>query len=281
MRKRINLIPNVITAFGLCCGLFSIFLINMTGPGEVTRHLLFLTSLILLIAALADLLDGAVARAMHVETEFGGFFDSMSDAVTFGVAPPVIVLKSLSLPSGSDLSYLLTAAAMVFSLCGILRLVRYNVSSLHVAEKIELLEAHRKHFTGLPIPAAAAALVSSNLFLMSEEGQNWVYIKEEFKAWILFVQMIVLGYFMVSRWKFLSLKSLNIKINSFQKIFFSVLIIVFVIFYGFIQHFSLTFLLISWSYVVIAWVLAIVRRLSGKKSLEEFEPDSEDEIEIQ
>ena len=113
--KKIYLLPNVVTAFGLCCGLFVIFKMTMTGIGEVNRELLVLTTGLLLLAAFADLLDGALARVMKVESEFGGLFDSLADAINFGVAPSIIVLKTMSLPSGSEITYLLTMAAMVYS----------------------------------------------------------------------------------------------------------------------------------------------------------------------
>src|SRR4029079_12520558 len=120
--------PNIITAFGLSCGLFVIFKMTMTPLGEATYAVLSATAGILLLAAFADLLDGAVARAMKAESEFGGLFDSMADAVNFGVAPSIIVLKSLSISPGIELSYLLTTAAMVYTVCGVLRLVRFSVN---------------------------------------------------------------------------------------------------------------------------------------------------------
>lgn len=278
MKRRVNLLPNLVTAFGLCCGLFAIFKMNMVGAGEVTQEVLTITTAILLLAAFADLLDGALARAMKVESSFGGLFDCMADSVNFGVAPSVIVLKTLSVPSGTEWSYLITAAAMVFSACGVLRLVRFSVASQQAAEDISLLEAHNKNFTGLPIPAAAAALISANLFLVSEELNGWIGITREAHLLTLFSLMIILGYFMISRWKFPSLKTLHIRIRSFQQVFFLVLFTVFVIFYGLIQHFSLVFVAVSWGYVIIAWILSIIRLISGKKSktLEDFEPEEEE-----
>lgn len=112
-KRRVFLLPNVITAFGLSCGLFVIFKMSMTGIGEATPQLLTATAGILLLAAFADLLDGAVARAMKAESEFGGLFDSLADAITFGVGPSVIVLKSLSIPPGTEHSFLITTAAII------------------------------------------------------------------------------------------------------------------------------------------------------------------------
>lgn len=280
MKKKVNFLPNVITAFGLCCGLFVIFKMSMTPVGEATPELLLITAQILILAAFADLLDGAVARAIKAESPFGGQFDSMADAVTFGVAPAVIVLKSLSITPGTDLSFFLTAGAMVYTVCGILRLVRFNLNKDSIADNLELMEASKKNFTGLPIPAAASAIISGNLFLASNEFSHLISINHETKAWLLFAQFIVIGYFMVSRWKFPSLKKLHIKINSFRRVFLVVLFTVFVIFYGVIQHFNLVFVIVSWGYILVALILSLIRLISGKKSktLEDFEPAADDDL---
>lgn len=279
MKKKIYLLPNIITAFGLSCGLFVIFKMNMTPPGEATYQVIAGATGILILAAFADLLDGALARAMKAESEFGGLFDSLADAVTFGVGPSVIILKSLSVMSGTELSYLLTTSAMIYSVCGVLRLVRFNMTNQQIKGDQDLVDANKKNFTGLPIPAAAAAAVSANLFLVSDEFREMVSISEEARAWILFFQMIILGYFMVSHWKFPSLKSLQIRVASFQLVFMTVISAVF-IFYGLLHHFALVFFGISWAYVVIAWILSLIRLISGKKSktLEDFEPEP-DELE--
>jgi len=278
MKKKVLFLPNVITAFGLCCGLFVIFKMSMTPAGEVTKELLARVTGILLLAAFADLLDGALARAMKAESDFGGIFDSMADAITFGVAPSVIVLKTLAVPAGTELSYIMSTAAMVFSVCGVLRLVRFTVTNYQTAQDKILADAHKKNFTGLPIPAAAAALISSNLFLISEELNALFSITQETRCWVLFFQMIILGYFMVSRWKFLSLKTLHIRVTSFSQVFFIVLFTVFVVFYGLMQHFSIVFVSVAWGYVIVAWILSIVRLISGKKlkKLEDFDPEPDD-----
>lgn len=274
--KKIYLLPNVITAFALTCGLFVIFKINMTGVGEANQEVLTATAGILLLAAFADLLDGAVARAMKAESEFGGLFDSLADAITFGVAPSVIILKSFSILPGTELSYFLTSAAMIYSVCGVLRLARYNANIIRIKEGL-IVDLDKKHFTGLPIPAAAAAAVSANLFFASDEFNHFFAISGATRTWIILFMMIVLGYFMVSRWKFPSLKTLHIKVSSFRQVFFIVIFAVF-IFYGILHHFPLAFFGISWTYVIIAWILSIVRLISGKKSktLEEFEPEPDD-----
>src|SRR5271168_3017161 len=117
--KQVYLIPNIITAFGLACGLFVIFKVNMVEPGSGTYQVLHASTLLLLVAAFADLLDGAVARVIRAESEFGFMFDSLADAISFGVAPSVLLLKSLSLEQGTGLSFFAMLGALLFSICGV------------------------------------------------------------------------------------------------------------------------------------------------------------------
>lgn len=275
--KKIYLLPNVVTAFSLSCGLFVIFKINMISPGEATLQILTSTAGILLLAVFADLLDGTIARVIKAESDFGGLFDSMADSITFGVAPSVIILKTFSIQPGTELSFLLTMSAMVYSVCGVLRLVRFNIASQSAKGDLEQTAANKKHFTGLPIPAAAAAAVSTNLFLMSDEFSSYIFLSEKSLAWILIGVMSMLGYFMVSRWKFPSLKSLNLRVASFQVVFITVLAAV-IIFYGILHHFAVIFFLVSWLYIIIAWILSLIRLITGNKSktLEDFEPEPDD-----
>src|SRR5271155_1893291 len=153
--KKVRLIPNMITAFALSCGLFAIFKVNMVESGPALFPILTICALLLLAAAFADLLDGAVARAMRAESEFGLVFDSLADAVSFGVAPSVLLLKSLSLAPGTGLSFFAVVGAMIYSICGILRLVRFSVRTTQAKGNAEEEAAQKKNFTGLPIPAAA------------------------------------------------------------------------------------------------------------------------------
>lgn len=274
--KKIHLLPNVITAFGLSCGLFVIFRMTLLPVGGVDEQILTSIAGIMLLAALADLLDGAVARAMKAESEFGGLFDSLADAITFGVAPSVIALKSLSIVQGAELWFMTTAAAMIYSVCGVLRLVRFGVQASIAKDASDQIDQN-KNFTGLPIPAAAAAAVSAVLLLYSDIMMWLLPMSEYTRAWILGLMLIVLGYFMVSRWKFPSLKKLHVRVSSFQIVFLTVLGAVF-FFYGILNFFPIVFFVCSWLYLIVSWVLSIIRVISGRKSktLEDFEPDPDE-----
>ncbi len=277
MKKKVHLLPNALTAFGLTCGLFVIFRMNMVTPGALEQTVLIKTAAILLLAGFLDLLDGFVARVMKAESTFGGIFDSTADAITFGVTPSVIVLKTLSSEPGSELAFFVTLSAMVFSVSGVLRLVRFSVTAQKAKEDIDLLEAHNKNFTGLPIPAAAAAAVSANLFLFSTEIKQIANFDAATKTWIMFFTMLFLGYLMVSRWKFPSFKTLQIRVTSFRLILF-IVATASAVFWGIFHNFPFFFFALSWIYIVVAIFLSIVRIISGKKSktLIDFEPEPEE-----
>ncbi len=271
------LVPNIVTAFGLACGLFVIFKINMVEPGSGDYEVVRTSAILLLVAAIADFIDGALARAIHAESEFGFVFDTLADAVSFGVAPSVLMLKTLTLEQGSFLSFFGATGAMVYSLCGVLRLVRFNVKTTEARGNVELQAAQKKNFTGLPIPAAAAAAISANLFFLSPLFTRWVDFSNHDRAIALSCVMIVLGYLMVCRLKFPSLKVLHLRIPSFHLAFLAVVVAVFVL-YGILYFFAEILALFSWSYVALALVLSFIRLVAGKKSktLVDFEPEPDD-----
>lgn len=275
--RKIYVIPNIITAFGLACGLFAIFKMNMVEPGAGTYQLLLSSALLIILAAIADVLDGAVARFMGAESEFGFMFDSLSDAISFGVAPSVLLLKFLSLEQGTTLSFFAMCGAMFFSLCGVLRLVRFNVKTNEAKGNAALAAANKKHFTGLPIPAGALAALSAIVFFASPFQEKFLPISDNIKAIILTCIMIVLGYFMISRWKFPSVKMLHIRVPSFHLVLVTVALTLFLL-YGILHFLPVVMLIATWSYVVLAWILSLIRLIAGKKSktLEDFEPDNEE-----
>ncbi len=275
--RQVYLIPNILTAFALSCGLFVIFKVNMVEPGASFYSVLNHSALLILVAAFADLLDGAVARAMRAESDFGFNFDSLADAISFGVAPSVLLLKTLSLEPGSGISFFAVVGCMLFSICGVLRLVRFNVKVSEAKGDQVASADQKKHFTGLPIPAAALAAISANLFFASPFFDQHFPMLLETKAIVLTFVMIVLGYFMVSRWKFPSSKALHFRVPSFQLVFLTVIVAIFV-FYGILYFFPILLVVLTWGYLVLGWTLSLIRLIAGKKSktLEDFEPENEE-----
>lgn len=281
--KKVYLIPNAITAFGLSCGLFVIFKTSLADSSRDLFSLLQASAILLLIAAIADVADGVVARMIKAESEFGGQFDSLSDSVTFGVAPPLIVLKSLSTSDlGRLVTFIVIIASMIYTLCGVLRLVRFNLRSKEVKENKdpEVALKEQKHFTGLPIPAAASAAVSAALILISPLMEEIFIFGVQARALILSFILIILGYFMVSRWKFPSVKALHFRVPSFYLVFATGVAAVLIL-YGILDFFAEAFFIASWLYLIVAWSLSCIRLIAGKRSkaLVDFEPDDDDQEE--
>lgn len=281
MPKKHNAIwPNIITAFSLACGLFVIFKTNMTEPGTATYSEVLFSVSILLFAALLDMFDGAVARIMKVESDFGGMFDSLADAVSFGVAPSVVILKTFSFAPHTAIHFFLMTGAIIYSICGVLRLVRFTVTRQKIQGNEEEIATARCNFTGLPITAAASISICTMLFLMSNDVEHWFAITDTTRAIIAIAVFFILGYFMISRWKFLSFKSLRIEIGSFKGVLF-IAFATALILLGAIHHIALVLFVLSWGYLITAWVLSIARLIAGKrlKALDEFDPEPDDEDE--
>lgn len=276
--RRIYIVPNIITAFSLASGLFVIFKMNLIEPETASVYKSLMTStIILLFAAFADWVDGAIARVMHAESEFGFLFDSLSDAVTFGVAPSVLMLKTLSLERGSPLAFFAVIGAMVFSICGILRLVRFNVTMAAIKKLPKHKTKKYRHFIGLPIPAAALTIVGTNLLFAYPKFKQWFPLSEMTETLILGSMGIVLGYFMISRFKFPSAKALHFRVPSFQLVFFAV-VFAFFLLYGVLYFFPFALFTATWIYILVAWSLLLIRLVAGKKSqtLKDFEPHTDD-----
>lgn len=278
--KHPAILPNIVTAFSLSCGLFVIFKMSMVAPGAVTYDTALVGVLILILAAFLDLLDGAIARAMKVESDFGGFFDSLSDAVTFGVAPAVLVLKTLSAEPKTLTAFFLMTGAVIYSISGVLRLVRFTVSKQKVSLDTEEAKKANANFTGFPIPAGAMLTVATTLFLMSEDGKS-LYMTTDFERTVIAtVVFFIVGYFMISRWKFPSLKTLHVRVGSFQAVMLTAFATA-AILIGVVHHFALALFVVSWAYLIVSWILSVVRVISGRrlKVLEDFEPEPDNDDE--
>ena len=136
-RKGIYLLPNLLTTGALFAGFYAV-LSGFSGQYE-------LASIAIFTAMVFDGLDGRVARMTNTQSDFGVQYDSLSDMVSFGVAPAVVAYGW----GVSDLGKFGLAAAFVYASCAALRLARFNVQTESADNKV---------FTGLPSPAAAALI---------------------------------------------------------------------------------------------------------------------------
>jgi len=138
-----RLIPNMLTLFALCAGLTSIrFALDQRWEHAV---------LAILFAAIFDALDGRVARLLDSSSKFGAELDSLSDFVSFGVAP-VLVLFMWTMQDVKGIGWALT---LLFSAGMALRLARFNTK----LDNADLPAWHSRFFTGVPAPAGAGLVL--------------------------------------------------------------------------------------------------------------------------
>lgn len=271
-KKQVAILPNVITALGLSFGLFVIFKAVLPLEHGSIYRLLHTSALLLLFTALADFIDGAVARLVKGESEFGILFDSLADAISFGVAPAILVLRAIPIQPRTPLSFLVIGGAMVYALCGILRLVRFTVHTNPYRNELVDEAVQKKNFTGLPIPAGAGVVVSINLLLHSPIFLGIFPITLVQTAILLACTMIVTGLLMVSRLKFPSLKTFHVRIRSVSLILGAV-IIALLLLYGILYFMPILFTILAIGYVGTGLTLSLIRFLAGKqaKVLEDYD----------
>ena len=138
-----RLIPNMLTLFALCAGLTSIrFAMDQRWEHAV---------LAILFAAVFDALDGRIARLLDSSSKFGAELDSLSDFVSFGVAPSIV----LFMWTMQDVKGIGWALTLLFSAGMALRLARFNTK----LDNADLPAWHSRFFTGVPAPAAAGLVL--------------------------------------------------------------------------------------------------------------------------
>ncbi|MGD9690511.1 MAG: phosphatidylcholine/phosphatidylserine synthase [Phycisphaerales bacterium] len=153
-----RLVPNLFTMAALCCGLASL---HFTQNSDFARAIAAIG-----MSALLDALDGRAARLLKVTSRFGEVFDSISDFVAFCAAPAFLLLKWCrpELTVGNvGLEGLLVFAAVVYAVCGAMRLARFT--AMERAKKPGTKPS--EFFTGLPTPAAAGAALIPPMLLLS------------------------------------------------------------------------------------------------------------------
>ena len=223
MRDRgIYLLPNLFTTGALFAGFYAIVQ-AMNGRFEYA-------AVAILIAMVLDGLDGRVARLTHTQSAFGAEFDSLSDMVSFGVAPALVVYE-FALQGMGKFGWI---AAFVYCAGAALRLARFNTQLEAPSDK--------RFFQGLPSPAAAA-LIASFVWVMVEYEVPGPNVR-----WVAAFIALFGGLTMVSNFKYYSGKEINLR----KSVPFFVILLV-----------MLAFILISTSPPEVLFGVFILYGLSG------------------
>lgn len=177
-KKLAFFLPNAFTALNMACGFVAVIF--------ALREQFYFAGIALVLGAIFDSVDGRIARLTGTQSSFGEQFDSLSDAISFGFAPAMLVYMRFF----TDMGRLGIAVSFIFLLCAALRLARFNAN----IEKIT-----SNYFQGLPSPGAAMALVG--LVLLCEEFPT---LAQYYPIWIVYV--LIYAFLMIS----------NIPFNSFK-----------------------------------------------------------------
>jgi CDP-diacylglycerol--serine O-phosphatidyltransferase len=182
--RGIYLLPNAFTTGALFCGFYAIVM-AMNQRFEHAAWAIF-------IAMVLDGLDGRIARLTNTQSEFGAQYDSLSDMVSFGAAPALVIYE-WSLRGIGKLGWI---AAFVYCAGAALRLARFNTN-------IEVVD--KRFFQGMPSPAAAATIGGFVLLMVDLEMPGLQL------AWISFAIAMFAGLTMVTNVPFYSFKELNFR----------------------------------------------------------------------
>lgn len=184
-RRGIYLLPNLFTTAGLFAGFYSI-VSGMNSQFEAAAIAIF-------IAMVMDGLDGRIARLTNTQSDFGVEYDSLSDMISFGLAPSLIMYQ-WALSGMGKLGWL---AAFVYTASTALRLARFNTQAGSV---------DKQFFQGLPSPAAAA-LLAGMIWL----GETQTFVDVTNLTIFAFPVTVVAGILMVSNIRYYSLKQIDFK----------------------------------------------------------------------
>ena len=186
-KKTRYLLPNILTLGGVCLGISSIkFAIDGNFSLAVT---------LILFASILDALDGRIARLIKGTSDFGKELDSLTDFVSFGIAP-VFVLYFWELNNYGKLGW---AIALIYSVCCVLRLARFNLT-----KSDNLQEWKNNFFEGIPSPAGGLLILTPLTFELTNLNLNL-----DLKQFTPFFTILI-ALLLVSKTPTLSLKKISI-----------------------------------------------------------------------
>ena len=186
-KKTRYLLPNILTLGGVCLGISSI---KFSIDGNYSLAVIFI-----LLAAILDALDGRIARLIKGTSEFGKELDSLTDFVSFGIAP-VFILYFWELNNYGKLGWAIT---LIYSVCCVLRLARFNLTKI---DDQPLWKSN--YFEGVPSPAGGILILMPLIFELADLNLNF-NIKNLTPYFTILIAIL-----MVSKFPTLSLKKISI-----------------------------------------------------------------------
>jgi CDP-diacylglycerol---serine O-phosphatidyltransferase len=237
------ILPSLFTAGNIAAGYFAITQ-SLEGSVNAPHHFDY-AALAIGFAIPFDALDGRIARMTNTTSDFGRELDSLADVITFGVAPSLLAFTwgFRTLPAAMDpmlrqkLVQFGGFVCFLFLLCGASRLARFNISHDPVPKNPG--RPDRKYFVGMPIPAAAGVVAAVVHFFRGTPIPFWWVAM----IWIFLVGLI--GFLMVSTWRFWSGKEISLS----GRHPFQVIVLVGVLLYALVFFSQMMLFLIAFAYM--------------------------------
>jgi CDP-diacylglycerol---serine O-phosphatidyltransferase len=214
-RRAAYALPTLFTAGNIFLGYISILrsfrgsMLAASNAGGAAEHFAVAAKAVG-AAAFLDGFDGLIARMTNTTSDFGREMDSLADVISFGMAPAVLAFAwgvqfvdfGISQTFRNQIHTFGYFASFMFLLCGAVRLARFNVQKNPVPKNPG--KPNRKYFVGMPIPAGAA-MVAAIVFAADGEPIVWWPLSV---AWL--ALLLLLGFLMVSTWRYYSFKGLSL-----------------------------------------------------------------------
>ena len=202
-------LPSLFTAGNIALGYYAM---TQSIQGSLAEPAYFdRAALAIGVAALLDGLDGFIARVTHTTSDFGHELDSLADVITFGVAPALLAwmwgFHLLPLTIAPELHLKITQlgsiACFAFLMAGASRLARFNIAKN--PQPSNPGRPGKKYFVGMPIPAGAGVIAAVVHYSWGVPITSWWTAM----SWLMMV--VVVGYLMVSTWRFYSFKDIDFR----------------------------------------------------------------------
>ena len=250
-KKTRYLLPNILTLAGVCLGISSIkFSIDGNFSLAVT---------LILFAAILDALDGRIARLIKGTSEFGKELDSLTDFVSFGIAP-VFILYFWELKNYGKLGWAIT---LIYSVCCVLRLARFNLTKIS-----ELEEWKSNFFEGVPSPAGGLLILMPLIYELTD-----INIGLKIKDFTPYLTILI-AVLLVSKIPTLALKKISIS----PKTTVFLLLGIGIVFIALLFYTLETLLIFGITYLISIPISMIIYRKQNKKNGQKISDNSDEDI---
>ena len=250
-KKTRYLLPNILTLGGVCLGISSI---KFSIDGNYSLAVIFI-----LLAAILDALDGRVARLIKGTSEFGKELDSLTDFVSFGIAP-VFILYFWELNGYGKLGWAIT---LIYSVCCVLRLARFNLTKINETENWK-----NNFFEGVPSPAGGLLILMPLIYELT--NLNFGVSIIQFTPYL----TVLIAILLVSKIPTLALKKISISPKATVFLLLGIgIVFIALLFYTFI-----TLLLFGVCYLISIPISFLIYNNQSKKNIEKISDERHEDI---